>query len=398
MPLDRNERNLIVIQALDFFTSSLAGIFVTVFLFVNSDLKTTVLFSIVSFSSLLFFLILSGWTLRYIASGTLIRLAILGSATFYLLLFLLRERAVDYIIPLAIFTGCTGGNYWAAFNLNQYIYTSRHRRVKYFGSAIALINALRAVGPLIGGAIITFTGSRILFGLPMGYSLLFLVVSLVFGVSAVLIGKLPQHDMITFQFSHFFHYKRSRPWKYVLSAYAVLGFFDVALGTVAGVLIYLIVKEEVILGATQSIAALLGALGGILAIPLLHKQPRYFWLGVAGLTLGIALFATNQNISGLIFYIVLTEITAPFLHTWLSTVYYHVLDQVQLDWKEKYHFLIERDTALGVARILSYIGIYLFISYGDQVTLARVWLLFLPIFPLFLGVLLYLYEKSSIKH
>ena len=395
MRLDRNERNLIVIQALDYFASSLAGIFVTVFLFINSDLKTTILFSIISFCSLLFFFVLSGWTLKHIASGTLIKLTLLGSAVFYFLLFLLQERSIVYLVPLAVFNGCLGGNYWAAFNLNEYIYTSKDKRVKYFGSAIALLNSLQAIGPLIGGAIITFTGARVFLELPLGYSLLFLFVSLVLGFSALLIGKLPQHEMISFKFSHFITHKRSLEWKYVLSANAVLGFFDVALGTVSGVLIYLIVKQEVWLGATQTAAFLLGAFGGVLAIPLLHRNSQYYWVGALGLSVGIGLFAVYQNMFGLIVYTIITGITAPFLHTWLSTVYFHAMDAVDGDWKEKYHLLIERDFALGAARILSYIGLYLFILFGDQVSVAKSWLLFLPIFPFILGLLLYFYEKSS---
>lgn len=390
MRLDTNERNLILIQGLDYFTASLASIFVTVFLFISSDLKTTILYSIISFSSMLFALMASGWILKHIASGTLIRCTLLGAAIFYFMLFWLREGAITYLAPLALFNGFNGGIYWAAFNLNQYIYTSSSRRVKYFGSAIALINTLQAIGPLIGGAIITYAGS-------LGYSLLFLLVSLILGVSALLIGKLPQHEAIAFRFSDLVAHRRSRAWKYVLSANAVLGFFDVALGTVSGVLIYLIVKQEVWLGATQTAAFLLGALGGMLAIPLLHKHSRYYWLGVLGLSFGIGLFAMNQNVFGLIAYILVTGITAPFLHTWLSTVYFGAMDRVDRNWKEKYHLLIERDFSLGAARIISYIGIYLFISFGDQVALAKTWLFFLPIFPLILGVLLYAYEKASQK-
>lgn len=397
MRLDRNERNLIIIQALDYFASSLAGVFVTVFLFINSDLKTTVLFSIISFSSLLFFLVFSGWTLKHIASGTLIKLTLLGSAVFYFLLFLLQERSIVYLVPLAVFNGCLGGNYWAAFNLNQYIYTSKDKRVKYFGSSIALLNSLQAIGPLIGGAIITYTGSRIFFGLPLGYSLLFLLVSLVLGFSALLIGKLPQHEKISFKFAHLMTHKRTRVWKLVLSANAVLGFFDVALGTVSGVLIYLIVKQEVWLGATQSTSFLIGAMGGMLAIPLLHRNSRYYWFGIVGLTLGIGLFAVYQNMFGLIVYTIITGITAPFLFTWLSTVYFTALDDFKETWKEKYHLLIERDIALGVSRIISCIGVYLFIYFGDQVKLAKTWLLFLPVLPLVLGLLLYLYERAPKK-
>jgi len=397
MALNVNERNLILIQALDFFTSSLAGIFVTVFLFVHSDFKTTILYSLISFSSLLFFLIMSGWTLRYIVSGLLVRLSLLGSAIFYLLLFLLREQAINYLIPLAIFNGCIGGNFWAAFNLNQYIFTSKDTRIKYFGSAIAFLNGLQALAPLIGGAIITFTGHLVFLGLPLGYSLLFLLVSLVLGFSALLIGKLPEHEIISFRFTDFMTHKRSSTWLYVLSIYFVYGSYDVALGTVTGILIYLIVRQEIFLGVTQTATFLLAALGGLLAIPLLHKHPRYFWIGGLGIPLGISLFAFNQNLVGLTLFTIITGVTTPFLDTWVSTVYFSTLDATHGNWINKYHLLIERDFALGTSRILSYIGVYIFIYFGDQVKLAKTWLLFLPLFPLIVGILLHLYAKSTKK-
>lgn len=398
MQLDRNEHNLILIEALDFFSASLASVFVTVFLFLHSDLKTTIFYSIISFSALLFAYIISGWTLRRIASGTIIRLALLGSAAFYFLLFVLQEQAITYLVPIALFNGFVRGNYWAAFNLNQYIYTSKDKRVKYFGSAIALINALQAIGPLIGGAIVTFSGSLVFFGLPFGYSLLFLLVSIILACSALLIGRLPKHEMISFRFSDIITHKRSRSWKYILASNAALGFFDTALGTITGVLIYLIVKQEVLLGVTQTGAFVLGALGSMVSIPLLHRQARFYWVGSIGLSLGIGLFAFYQNVYGLIAYTIVTGVSAPFLHTWLSTIYFHAMDTVDRNWKEKYHLLIEREFALGAARILSYIGIYLVIYYGDQVVLAKQWLIFLPLFPLILGVLLHFYEKSTITH
>ena len=113
------------------------------------------------------------------------------------------------------------------------------------------------------------------------------------------------------------------------------------------------------------------------------------------MSVGIGFFAIYQDWFGLIAYTVITGICAPFLHTWLSTVYFNAMDRVERDWKEKYHLLIERDFSLGIARILSYVGIYLFISSGDHVALAKTWLLFLPIFPLILGIFLYLYEKNT---
>lgn len=388
MQLDHNERNLILIQAFDYFTASLASIFVPIFLFANSDFKTTIFYSIVSLSALLFAYILSGFTLAYVASGTILRITVLCSALFYFLLFYLRGSAIHYLIPLAVFNGFTRGNYWAAFNLNQYVHTSKDKRVMYFGSANALVNALQAVGPLVGGAIITYVQ-------PHGYAVLFFLVSLILGGTAFLVGKLPQHEGIVFNVRELLTHRRSRAWKYVLCAHAVLGMFDVALGMMTGVLIYLIVKQEVIVGATQTSAFVLGAIGSMLSIPLLQRNPAFYWIGSMGLSVGIAVFGFYQNVYGLIAYTVTTGITAPFLHTWLSTIYFHAMDAGEKNWKEKYHLLIERDFALGSARILSYLLIFLYIFDADQVTRAKQWLFILPIFPLALGALLHFYGKRN---
>ena len=110
--------------------------------------------------------------------------------------------------------------------------------------------------------------------------------------------------------------------------------------------------------------------------------------------MGFGLFAVFQDVFGLMAYTIIIGITAPFLFIWLSTVYFTALDDFKENWKDKYHLLIERDIALGVSRIISYIGVYLFIYFGDQVKLAKTWLLFLPVLPLILGLLLYLFERA----
>lgn len=73
---------------------------------------------------------------------------------------------------------------------------------------------------------------------------------------------------------------------------------------------------------------------------------------------------------------------------------------MRLDRNERNLILIQAldyFTAWGVSRIMSLIGVYLFIYFGDQVKLAKTWLLFLPVLPLVLGLLLYLYERAAIK-
>lgn len=389
------EKNLMLIQAMDYFTYSLANIFVTVYFYAHSDLKTTVLYNIVLFTNLLFFYVASGWTLKKVSSAFLIRIGLASSALFYFLLFVLKEQSLNFVIPLGIISGFGAGNYWAGFNLNQYIFTNKEKRVEYFGSISGIINLLQAVAPLIGGVIITLTKSRQIFGIEAGYTLLFFIVFLILAVMVLVVGKLPSHECPNFSYGHIISHKRSKAWKLILWQQAILGLYDVSLGIVIGILFYLIVKSEFNLGGTQTIAALLGAIASIISIRLLNKNNNYYWVGAVGLAIGIGLFAIFQNWFGVLLFILITGFCAPFLNNWISIVYFKTMDTIDSSWKEKYHLMLERDMALGIPRILSCVFLFIFLQFGDQVQLARTWLYFLPFLPLILGFLLWKMKPNA---
>lgn len=102
------ERKLLFIQTLDILAYSLAGMFVTVFFFAQSDIATTALFRATAFASMAFFYGLSGWLLRYVSSGALMKIGLFGGALFFLSLFVLRESSVTWFVPLAILDGLGG--------------------------------------------------------------------------------------------------------------------------------------------------------------------------------------------------------------------------------------------------------------------------------------------------
>lgn len=391
---NQEEKNLMTIQAIDYFSSALAGIFVTVYFFNHSDLKTTVFYNLILFITLLFFYVASGWTLKKVSSAFLIRLSLFSGALFYLLLFILKEQSVKFIIPLGFLSGFSAGNYWAGFNLNQYIFTNKEKRIEYFGSITGIINFLSAFAPLIGGAIISLFVSFNLLGRETGYSFLFFLVFALLMIIVLLVGKLPSHEIPKFSYKHIIFHKRSRSWKLILWQNFFLGLYDTSLGMVIGVLFFLILKNEFNLGGTQTIAYILGTLGSLISIKLLNKNKNFFWVGSLGLAIGIGLFALLKNWQGIIFFIIITGFCAPFLNNWLSTVYFKTMDEKNIHWTEKYHLMLERDIALGIPRILSFLFLFIFLQFGDQVKLAQFWLYLLPLLPLVLGVLL---NKMSFK-
>lgn len=385
--LSIDERKLLFIQGLDIFAYSLANIFVTVFFFAHSDLKTTALFRAVTFASMTFFLGLSCWSLKRFSSGTLMKSGLFAGALFFFLLFLLGKQSIAWAIPLAILDGFSGGNYWAGYNLNQYILTHSGRRIAYFGWGLAIVNFAQAIGPVIGGFIITFAAATEL-GIMSGYISLFFLVSVMIALSAIIIGKLPAHEIPQCAYRHLIDHKRTKRWKLILGQQALLGFYDMTLATVTGILLYTIIKQEAQLGATLTIASTMAMISSVLSIRILTNYSWSFWIGSLGTAIAIAFFALYQNSIGVWFFIITSSLTAPFLLNKLSTVYFEALDHSSGTWQYKYHMMIERDVVLGCLRITGYIGLYIFLYFGEEINLARFWLLILPILPLAIGLLL----------
>src|SRR3990167_11337186 len=327
---NQEEKNLILIQALDYFSAALAGIFVTVYFYSHSDLKTTILYNLIVYTTLLFFYVASGWTLKKVSSAFLIRISLFSHALFYLALFLLKEQSIKFIIPLGLLSGFCAGNYWAGFNLNQYIFTNKKKRIEYFGSSTGVINLLSAFAPFIGGTIISLFIALNTFGRDAGYSFLFFLVFMLLMAMVFLIGKLPSHGIPNFAYKHIIFHKRLRSWKLVLWQQFFLGLYDTSLGLVISILFFIILKNEFNLGGTQTFAYILGTLGSMISIKLLNKNKNFYWIGSLGLATGIGLFAFWQNWYGIIFFIAATGFCAPFLNNWLSIIYFKTLDEVKI--------------------------------------------------------------------
>jgi MFS family permease len=344
-----------------------------------------------------FFYGLSGWTLKKVSSGTLMKIGLGASVVFYSLLFLLREKSVAFAVPLGILGGFSGGNFWAGFNLNQYILSHSGRRVSYFGWGGAIFNLANAIGPVIGGAIITVVGSSHL-GLMNGYMTLFFLVAMATAAAALVIGKLPDHETPHFSYRHIWEHKRTKMWKFVLGQNGLLGLYDVAIGTVTGILLYVVLKNEAELGFILTMASVFAMVASLYAIPFLTKRPSAFWIGAIGSALSIMVFALFQTSVGVWVFIAISGLTAPILGNKLFTVYFDALDKAEGSWQQKYHLLLERDIVLGIFRTISFIGLFVFLQFGNEIQLAKIWLLILPIMPLAIGFLIHacLNTKNSL--
>ncbi|MEK7165291.1 MAG: MFS transporter, partial [Patescibacteria group bacterium] len=278
----------------------------------------------------------------------------------------------------------------------QYLLTTAHTRSRYFGRLNFWLNIALASGPILGGLIIRLFS---LVSEPIyGYMTLFLLVAVIDFYILLLAFRLPRHVGISFSFVDILQHKRSISWKIVLVQQFIFGLWDVAFAAFSGVLIFLIVKQELYVGGVKTVSALIFAVGSIVAGKILQRY-KFMILPAAYLsTLGLLLFGLFQNWWGIVAFLLLPSLVQPFVNVATSKSIYDVMDESKESWQNKYHYLIERDSVLGLARILNYVILLFIFTPENQITVAKTWILIIPLFPLLIGTLQWLQYRNSKIH
>ncbi len=386
-----SEENLLLkFLGLYFLVSALAGIFLSVYLFKLGGFSAVAKFGLVSLTFLFIFYIASGYFLKKYSQITLIRIGLIFAVIFYFLIFILKNNSIHYLLPLAALSGIAGGNFWPGFNLSQYIATHTKTRNEYFGKQNFILNIANSGGPLMGGAIILLFAN---FGnKDFGYSFLFLIVAILFLFLFIFLRDTTKHTGSSFSVRQIIKHKRATAWKIVLAQQFTYGLFDNTFNTFSAVLIFLIVKQEFNLGIVNSLQAIVYAVSSIIAIKILNKKEYAFALGTFFAFLGLAIFGLEQNLIGIIALIAIYYIFMPLLNISTSKLLYDVIDSQKENWTSKYYFLVERDSVLGFARIITYAILFFLLKGNNNPQVAKSWILIIPIFPLIIGMLQLYYK------
>ena len=378
--MSRDEKLLLKTIGIFYFTISFSGIFLNVYLFKLGGFRAIAEYGMVSLSVLFILYIASGYFLKYYSQIFLVKTGLLFLGMLYFSIFILRERSLDYIVVLGILGGIGHGTFWPGYNLTQYISTRTESRNEYFGKQNFLVNSATSTAPLIAGGIISYFG--IIRTKELGYNLVFLIVAILFFYIFLSLKDFIKQSGVSFSIKDILEHKRTSSWRIVLSQQ----FFY-------GLLILLIVKEEVNLGFVNFLSAATYALANLLAIKIIKKNKDSYLIGSILGFLGLLIFGLQQNLIGLFSLIFINNIFLPLLNIQTAKLIYDVIDETKTNWKEKYHFLVERDSALGVGRIITYLILLIFLTRENSPEIAKNWILFVPVFPLLIGFLQFYYFK-----
>lgn len=385
-------KTLLIINGIFGFAFALGGIFLQVFLFGLGGFHAVVEYNLVSACVLILFYIISGWLLNRISSRRLLLIGIAAYALLFLSLFLFREKSLDLLIPLGFINGAAMGIFWAAATLLQYMFTTDDTRYTFFGKQSFWFSVTGGIAPIIGGAIISLIG--FVASKDVGYSVVFFAIALLMGALFYTAAALPDHGTITFSMRDVLTHRRSKLWVYVLVMEFCNGLFDFIFISFGAVIMFLIVREEFVLGVINAAGAIVAAGAGLAAIRVLKRNRLAFIPASFIAAIGIGLFAWQQNWWGLAGLIFLFSAAMPILGVESSKALFDVVDRSGGGWQKKYHLFLERENALGLGRVTSLLICFFLITDQNQLNIARSALGVIAFIPIALGLILYRISKT----
>lgn len=314
--------------------TGLPGVFINTFLLGQTDDTNVVLaYNFVFFASGAVFMVIAVYTLRRLGPGLVAVVGIVGYNLLYLFLIILGERASEFHLLLGALTGFADGFYWLAYGHLLSAYTSVANRDKGMAAISIAGSIVNLIIPLFSGMLISKIGGTqgylTVFGMAFG-------VAIVTGIVAVALPRPHIHDVaISYKKAISVSWK-DKPLRYSLLGQATKGIREGAFLFVMSILLYQLVKSEMLIGFNT----FLSAIASIIAYGLMHRfitgKNRVKWMkwGV------ITLFSCNVLVifwmtpGGMIFYSVLNALCSGLV---VNSAYTAFLDAMQVNEEATKH-------------------------------------------------------------
>jgi YQGE family putative transporter len=302
-----------------------------------------------------------------------LRLGIIVSGIFYLLVLWTGKHTVDYIWPLGLLFGTGSGLFWLAFNVVYFEVTDVETRDRFNGWVGILGSVIGIFGPWISGWIISMKHGE------AGYQLIFTISLIVYGVGILLSFWLkkrktggPYHWLAPVHML-----KKGSPWRQAAPASAAHGLREGVFSFLINLLIFISTSAEWRIGQFSLITSLVSlvsfwAVGKWLKIP-----ARYYGMLVGALLITAVILPLLWKVN----YVTLMVMgvgTSLFLPLYLIPVISSVFDLIgnsPESVEQRVELIVLRELSITVGRLggtLLFIAVYSIIPRMPTIT----WLMF----------------------
>jgi MFS family permease len=352
--MTKNEKRLLVVNALYFLSGTMSGVFVNVYLYAfTGSLVEMTIYAMVRFGFFpLGFLIggILGKRTRLatsLTSGLVIIIATLG----FLLIFtelIKMNYAFIYLIGVAF--GIGEGMYWFSAN-NLSLAVSEKKTRAMFVTTMSITNAISTVlAPSIAALIVSFSSTD-----TQGYLLIFQLVILLHTFTAYLSSTI---DVAAckdnFTLLDKFKIKNDPQWRYMMTSHLIFGVRDSATLVIMGLLLYNALGSAGSLYSTLLIVfSILGIVGSTIVRKVQRRDNRLklYTYGAFALFGAAMVLVLSPNLVGALIYGIINAIAAPFFINPYSII---VMNAMQ-DYMEKgsvYGHMIIKEVMLNIGRLI----------------------------------------------
>jgi len=369
--LDNKAWAALTLNALYSTAEALCSVFVSVYLWINSqDFLTVCWYHVTIYFVTPFFFLLAGWYSQVRDRLYMYRLGLVLHAVFYATLLSLGKRSGEYPVALGALLGVTWGVYWAGANTFNYDVTTPGRREYYIGLVMAVSGAVSLLAPLLSGYIIRSASAP-----QHGYRTVFAVVLGLYVLSLALSFLIPR-DNVRRPFRivrALFPGKDQRDWQLMMLASASMsGSFNI-FPFVLGLLMYMRTGNELSVGGYASLQALAGVVVAFIVARIVTprtRRPYMFW-GLAVLIAAGCLMVFEVTAAVLIAFGLLRSISGPLFGIPYGGLRYDVIAKCAENPSQRIEYIAAWEVPLAIGRVIMMfimMAIYHFLN-GNEIAL-----------------------------
>ncbi|MCJ8013336.1 MFS transporter [Paenibacillus sp. KQZ6P-2] len=244
--LDRQSLLLLAVDGLIVLAAALSGTFLNVYLWKSKQDYTMIgWFTVAQQIAVgLTFWVGGKWVKEYNKMNAL-RVGIVLSGVFYLLVLWVGSDIIHWIWPLGLLLGISTGLFWLSFNVVYFEVTNRENRDLFNGWVGLLGSITGIIGPWFSGLLITWLkGDR-------GYRLIFTISMVIYALCVVLSFFLKKRkNGSNYHWMEPITQLRSKgsPWRLMAPALVAQGVREGVFAFLIGLLVYVATKQEAKLG------------------------------------------------------------------------------------------------------------------------------------------------------
>ncbi|SEB96965.1 MFS transporter [Paenibacillus sp. GP183] len=380
--LDPQSILLLLVNGLFTVASLLSGSFVGVYLWkAKNDLALLGWFALSGHVAMAVTFWLAGKWVKEHNKMNCLRMGVIVSALFYLLVLWLGTRAMELVLVLGVVQGIGSGFFWLAFNVVYFEVTNPENRDRFNGLAGLIGSGAGMAAPWISGALIVHmagaSGYRLIFTLSLGVFMIGVIVSFFLKkrkVAGTYEWLLPIRSISS----------KDTPWRPVSAALVAQGIREGVFAFLIGLMVYIATASEERLGTFLLITSGVSLISFWATGKWMKKRNRNraMFIGALAMTIVILPFFWKVNMVTLLIYGIGTALFLPLYSIPVISTVFDLIGGNDQSVSRREEYIVLRELALNAGRMLGVLLFIIVVTWSQSTWVLNVFLLVIGSFTL----------------